>query len=181
MSDTGWIFPGTVIANGWSDANNIKSDDGNLASQYFDGKVEQSGALIGYNYGLSSLIPEGATINGIEFAVKRASASTMSVDSTISIGMTDTGTGTLTLAGDNKASAEKLPQTTPVEKIYGSSSDLWNSGYDREDIVNTLFGIETIFDDLGGVTCYVDYFKIKVYYTGSEPEASHRVFILGMN
>lgn len=187
MADTGWLYPaqGENVYSGsssgsltaWVNPNYVIADDSNYASQVYDKNFQDKTHIAGFNFNLSS-IPAEATISGIEVVINRYhSIADTCTDSVVSLGkVTRTWTSeawvyTFTIAGDNKASASYW-ETSLTDKTYGGSSDLWNTGYTRDDLVDTdypYFGVllKAAFD---AGYAYVDYIKIKVYYTEEESE-----------
>lgn len=188
MADTGWLYPaqgenawGSLPTGmSWTNANYIIADDSNYASIQHNKEYPDKTYLIGFNFDLSSTIPVGATISGIEVVINRyhPTADTCT-DSRVSLGMItrtwvpEVGKWnyTFTVAGDNKASASYW-ETSLADKTYGGSSDLWNTGYTRNDIVGTDYPFLGVILQAAFTTesAYVDYFKIKVYYTEEESE-----------
>lgn len=76
MSDTGWVSPGTVVSDStgggdsWANTGNaVASDDSYADSSGHGGSQGYTEYLKATNFGFS--IPEGSTINGIEFRVEK--------------------------------------------------------------------------------------------------------------
>jgi hypothetical protein len=189
MADTGWLYPAkgeNVYPNSdltsltsWANPNYVIADDSNYASQTYDKDFQGKTHIAGFNFNLSS-IPAEATISGIEVVINRySSTADICTDSVISLvkvtrtWIPESGTWfyTFTIAGDNKASASYW-ETSLTDKTYGGSSDLWNTGYTRDDLVDTdypYFGV-ILKANFSAGSAYIDYIKIKVYYTEEESE-----------
>lgn len=189
MADTGWLYPAQgenvypennfELFNNWAYPNYVIADDSNYASQTYDKMFPNKCHIAGFNFNLSS-IPAEATISGIEVVINRshsiADICTDSVVSLVKVTRTWIPEGglwhyTFTIAGDNKASASYW-ETSLTDKTYGGSSDLWNTGYTRDDLVDTdylYFGV-LLKPDFSTGSAYIDYIKIKVYYTEEESE-----------
>ncbi len=75
MSDTGFIFPGTMVGNrtiagsdvDWTSPDNAKADDTSVASANI-GPGDESSGLAASNFDFTS-IPDSARIDGIEIRV----------------------------------------------------------------------------------------------------------------
>jgi hypothetical protein len=168
MAVTDYKFAGTaanVDRDGmynWTSPNNAKAADTIDASCTFEGKNAYGDWLRLTNFGFtSSDIPDGATINGIEFIVCRhANVSNYINDSAIYL--YDDGA-----VGDNLASATYYPNNTRTEATYGGSTNMCGTSLTQADIVATTFGIQlsAAIGDTSNWTAYVDYIKIRVYYT----------------
>lgn len=191
MADTGWLYPAqgenvysdssTEVLIAWVNPNYVIADDSNYASQSYDKNFPGKTHIAGFNFNLSS-IPAEATISGIEVVINRYSSNAnICTDFVVSLGkvtrtwIPEAETGawyyTFTIAGDNKASASYW-ETSLTDKTYGGSSDLWNTGYTRDDLVDTdypYFGV-LLKVELSVGNAYIDYIKIKVYYTEEESE-----------
>jgi large repetitive protein len=170
MAVTDYKFAGTAADGGgdhpWADSvDNAKADDTSYAS--FMEKSTTSNLMILSNYGFSSSdVPSGSTIDGIEVVIARFQAGTHAgtVDATLYLRNSSGRTG------NNLASASTWPLSgdTPSTATYGGSTNKWGTSLSQSDIVATSFGIELAItqdgdDNLG--RAYVDYIKIRVYYT----------------
>lgn len=164
MSVTGWKYPGTTAnvafsGTDWSNHAYVKADDTNYASVIVDGKTG-SNLLTCTNYGFSSDILSGATINGIEAIIcKYASASGKAGDGRFSI----TKDASI-YVGNDLASVSNWPTGSPSEITYGDATNLWGSTLTQSEIVATTFGVMLYINPVT-FTAYVDYIKIRVYYT----------------
>lgn len=187
MADTGWLYPAQGeniyfdfnVTTSWTNPNYIIADDSSYASQKHNKDSPNKTPIAGFNFNLSS-IPVGATISGIEVVINRYHPTASNcTDSLVSLGMItrtwlpqgEVWNYTFTVAGDNKASASYW-ETSLTDKTYGGSSDLWNTGYTRNDIVGTDYPFLGVILKAAFTAgdAYVDYFKIKVYYTEEESE-----------
>jgi len=187
MADTGWLYPAqgeniffkAEIAMAWTQPNYIIADDSSYASQAHSKDYPKKAHIAGFNFNLSS-IPAEATISGIEVVINRYhSTADNCTDSVVSLGKVtrtwypeaNEWSYSATLSGDNKASASYW-ETSLTDKTYGGSSDLWNADYTRDDLVDTdypYFGV-LLKADFSAGKAYIDYIKIKVYYTEEESE-----------
>lgn len=171
MADTGWLFPGTVTVltdhnYAWSNPDNIKVDDTNVASSVLKKSGSYSHTIIAHNFGAS--ISSGATIDGIEAIINRRD----NVG-----GSTGTGTGTKdiglyyynssTAQGSNMSSLSNWPLALE-NASYGGATNKWGGTPTRTLVVSSDFGIG-IWVGAGGnnVTAYINYIKVKIYYTES--------------
>jgi hypothetical protein len=167
MAVTDYKFAGTAAnvdrdgKGDWSDVDNSKADDSNYATNY-NGKNTYGDWLRLTNFGFTvSDIPSGSTINGIEFIVGRYAAAAAIHDSAIYLRKTSGQTGS------NMASATGWPTGSPAEATYGGSTNMCGTSLTQSDIVSTDFGIDlsTFNDNSSALFAYVDYIKIRVYYT----------------
>jgi hypothetical protein len=173
MAVTEYKYPGTAanVANGgyavWSNVDNIKADDSKSAIICTTGTADKNPTdyLTATNFGFTSTdIPSGATINGIEFVINRQGSET---DSQYDYQLYMLKAGTQ--HGDNLASATKWP-TSLTDATYGGATSLLGGTWAQTDIVGvTTFGFQLaiknhIASDSGEYT-YVEYFKLRVYYT----------------
>lgn len=164
MADTGWVLPQTganvtkpdgVIT--WSNPGNICTTGGATAT----GAKNITHWLRGTNFDFSS-IPVGATINGIECAINRyGNGVNYGSDAGLTLVLAGTAQGT------DHISFDYWP-TTYGEKVYGSSSDMWGTALTLANIQTSTFGVQlaaSLWNAAG--TLYVDYFKLKIYYTAA--------------
>ena len=158
QSVTGGITGGGTVA--WSNINNIKADDGSVASITLSSS-EKSYVLLAssFNFGISPL----ATIDGLVISMERyASLSNSIQDVTIRLTAYN---GTYVLS-DNQSTSANWSTTNGVV-TFGSPSDLW----DRTDgisvnILNNLeFSLTCVNNNYSSATGYVDYVKATVYYS----------------
>jgi hypothetical protein len=166
MAVTDYKFAGTAAAVDrdtkpmWSNPDNAKVDDTNYANCTV--KNDYGDWLRLTNYGFtSSDIPSGATINGIEFVVCHH-ATVADTYSDSAIYLYDDGQ-----VGNNLASATYWPINTPTEATYGGSTNMCGTSLTQADIVASSFGVQlSVLAANGGIgDSYVDYIKIRVYYT----------------
>ena len=164
QSVTGAGTGGGTVA--WSNINNIKADDGSVASITLSSSEKSYALLAGdFNFGISPL----ATIDGLVISMERyASLSNSIRDVTIRLTAYN---GTYVLS-DNKSNSDYW--YTTLDPYYGngvvtfgSPSDLW----DRTDgisvnILNNLeFHLVCENNNYSSATGYVDYVKATVYYS----------------
>ena len=123
--------------------------------------------IVGQGFGFS--IPTGATINGIVVTLEASSydaqgAGNNARDYIIKIVKNNTITGT-----DKSTLASLTPNSTYVNRTYGSSTDLWGETWTAADINNSNFGIaysaELYTSPKSNVTVEVRNLRITVHYT----------------
>lgn len=142
MAQTSWKVCGTgsddagVGTVGWTNTGNVTAIDG-VNSVVSSGVNFQSHYLKGTNFGFTSGdIPVGATINGIEFRVTRASNQSTSTDA--SVKSVKAGT----IGGTDQNSAATWSNTSLRADSLGSSSNLWGQTWAQSDIVGSAtFGV----------------------------------------
>ena len=157
----------------WSDPGNI-SIVGSPYATSTGGASAITHYLEGTDYSFN--IPSGATINGIQVTINRAStragnctdptnliACAGFVDNIVSLIKSGSVTGT------NKAVTTTIWPTSLTTITYGSASELWGTTWTPADINNTNFGVafsaKVTASALSNKTATVDYMYITVYYT----------------
>ena len=163
MAVTGWKYAGTAatVDNGtsvdWSNPDYAKADDTSYASC----AVPKNGAsdlLTLSNFGFSSSdIPSGSTIDGIEFVMSRYAGTDFMTENALYLRKASGRTGS------NMASTTYWAISSPTEKTYGGATEMCGTTLTQSDIVASTFGIELAITQ--NTTYYVDYIKIRVYYT----------------
>lgn len=172
MADTGWVFAGAGASTaraGSSDSwhttpGNITADDGNRTESFGGGgnTFGYSDWLVGDTFGLS--VPGGATIDGIEVEYERRGGGSG----------TQFGSDALRIVkGGSIGSTDKAPAGDWAEAwiadTIGGAADLWGETWTDTDTNAGNFGFAlSAYNDLNSTTfneAWVDYFKIKVYYT----------------
>ncbi len=146
LTNTADTFPGTATPGAyWTNANNIKAEDGNFAEWYQpSGNIEYLSAT---NFGFS--IPAGSTINGVTVKIKgKVSSSTYNFYAN---------------AYDSWESCALT--TTNTEYTLGSSSELWG-GINLALVNSSNFKIR-LEPSQRGITYYIDCVKVAIYYTES--------------
>ncbi len=164
MSVTEYKFAGTA-ANvdrdekvQWSDPDFAKADDTSYAT-CAPHKDTYGDWLRLTNFGFTSGdIPDGATINGIEFVINRY-CNTANSMSDSALYLYDDGA-----VGSNLASATKWP-TTAEDATYGGATNMCGTTLAQTDIVASTFGVQLSVAKSNVGEGYVDYIKIRVYYT----------------
>ncbi|MEM4658703.1 MAG: hypothetical protein QXX77_09825, partial [Candidatus Methanosuratincola sp.] len=187
MADTGWVDPGSganLARSGssepWQNASYVTADDSayaqtptpvtelNAANDYTD-------YLRAYNFGLSSSIPSGATIDGIEARWERRIFRTYNTTWTVDLDNSGSNTGRIYLidetgatAGNHKGISTDWTTSWVVESI-GGATDLWGWSATRTKVVDADFGfalsVRCAATGLGSGYAGVDYMQIRVYYT----------------
>ena len=169
MAVTDYKFPGTAASVDrdekvkWETPDNAKADDTNYATSG-GSKNTYTDWLRLTNFGFSSSdIPDGSTINGIEFEINRY------CDAGESFSVNDSALYLYAngQVGNNLASATKWP-TSVEAATYGGATDMCGTTLSQADIVANTFGVQlSTLNSATSVTAYVDYIKIRVYYTES--------------
>ena len=162
MADTGWVIAGAgdsinTAGAPWNTPNNCTVDDGTDTTCSV--LTTQGDDLKAYTFG--SLVPAGATINGIEvrFQTREISATASTNISYINVGKDDSTLGTA------KTPATALT-TSHVDYDYGGATDLWGLSWTAAEINSSSFQIRmrcsgtNISDQVGCDAAWV-----KVYYT----------------
>ena len=171
MAVTDYKYPGTAanVTNGgyivWGSPDAIKADDTSYSYVKIGTTKNPTDYLTGTNFGFtSSYVPSGATINGIELVICRSCGI---ADATYDYELYLLKDGTP--HGNNLASATKWPTGAPAEATYGGSSNLWGGTWTQADVLDADFGVrlscKSAISANPGELTYVDYFKIRVYYT----------------
>ena len=169
MAVTDYKYAGTAAnvdrgSDAWSNPDYAKADDTNYSTVAYTYKNTSSDWLLLTNFGFtSSDIPSGSTINGIEFIICRA-ANYAGYFNDSAVYLYNSSA-----VGNNLASAGKYPQTTQTEATYGGATNMCGTSLTQSDIVSSNFGVElsTYCGNTGSGIVYVDYIKIRVYYTAS--------------
>lgn len=133
----------------------IASFDANARTNY----------IVGQGFGFS--IPTGATINGIvvtlQFARYDPGGSTSARDYSVKIVKNNT------ITGNDKFTLAEHASSTPTNKTYGSSTDLWGETWTAADINNSNFGlaysVELTSYSKGTMYLQVRNLRITVHYT----------------
>ena len=162
MAVTDWKYPGTASGANWLTPDNIKAADTLYASTNV-GKNTTSDVILGSNFRFSSSdIPSGSTINGIEFVINRYSASAnYLIDLTLYLQLSASN------VGNNLASATTWPSSVTTT-TYGGATDMCGTSLTQANILDNSFGLQlNVYnsDSSNAHMAYIDYFKIRVYYT----------------
>lgn len=166
MSVTSYKFAGTAATVADSDStsdltnpNYAKADDSNFCT-FSGGKADVPYYLRLTNFGFSSSdIPSGATINGVELVVSRYSSNENGVADIKFYLLNGSGQ-----TGNNFYSTTKWP-TSEGQATYGGATDMLGTSLTQSDIVATTFGVDFKLKLYMVATGYVNYIKIRVYYT----------------
>ena len=140
----------------WSNPGRITANDNSYTSV-----TSTSDLLEGTDFGFT--IPAGSIINGIELEIERYASNNSGTrngrDNVVRLVKNGTPIGTNNaIIGTYNTSAAII--------TYGSSTDLWGTTWTAADINNTNFGATFSVTIDPTATVYVDFFRIKVYYTG---------------
>lgn len=170
MAVTDYRFAGTADnlddgKNEWNNPNNAKADDTSYAD-VLGAKNETSDYLLLTNFGFTSThIPDGATIDGFEIVCSRyADVADQYYDSVFRLYYDSA------LIGDNIASATKWPITSPADATYGGATNKCGTTLTQANVLSTGFGIALKIakgSNSNYNAAYVNYIKIRVYYTES--------------
>jgi hypothetical protein len=167
MAVTAYKYAGTAASvdrdkkEPWSNPDYAKADDTSYAICPVT-KNTYGDYLLLTNFSFSSSdIPDGATINGIEFIICRY-AEYADYISDSSLYLYDDGA-----VGNNLASATKWPDSE-AEATYGGATNMCGTSLTQSDIVASTFGVRlsaaNSHTDIA-IDAIVDYIKIRVYYT----------------
>ncbi len=154
-TDTGWKFPTKtgVIYNEWYNPGNAYASDNVYAWRDSSKGFSLYAAMQDY-YNFGFFVPTGAVINGIEIRVEGY--------------CTSSSTNNVRIHFINHGGDEKTIQfgTSESIKTYGSSSDLWNTGWLASDFSNSSFGIYLLaYASDQSAKNYIDSISAKIYYT----------------
>ena len=141
-----------------SNLSNTHADDGLYAT--INSGVGVAHSLI-FKFDLSSL-PTDIDIDGIEIIIDRNATLDLSGYYS-SVSLCKKGLN----LGAEKFGSQWLPVDTWVEETFGSSTDLWNQTWTREELVEDNFGLVWQVDGLTGGIGKINYVKIKIYYTST--------------
>ena len=124
-----------------------------VATSYFD-------SLVVTNFGLS--VPDGATIQGIQFDVRRATMFGEGEDKSIQVVQNGAQVGT-----NHRQTGTAWP-TTLTYVTYGGATDTWGASWTAADVRAAGFGIAITPQYTamaGNDPAYVDSVRVTVYYT----------------
>lgn len=169
MAVTDWKYAGTAAnindggARVWSSPDGAKAAGDSSSAIALFAKSEISQILRVTNFGFSfSDIPSGSTIDGIEVICNRWPAWAGNIyDNILSCFLTSAE------IGSNLASASTW-SGGPADYTYGDATNKWGWTPTQANILDSSFGLDlkvTNNNNAGGVNAYVDYLKIRVYYT----------------
>jgi len=157
------IGVGTVT---WSHPGRITADDGSYATADV-GHGHQTHYLRASDFGFDSVVPSGATIDGIEVTIGRYSSGHKSPFIQDTVVRLVNGSGTI--VGDNKAATTTdWPTGSEAPATYGGVSDDWTASLTAADIRDSDFGVVLSVDNPNKSydrDAYVDYIRMTVYYT----------------
>lgn len=165
MATTAWKLPGTVVAPGWTNPNNIKVKDGNFATKSV-GSGGYSGVIRGENFGFTTDdIPAGSTIDGIEAESVLLNTGT-AVPNAYSLYLQLVGG---TNVGNNKASSWNFPfDASQPTRIAGGATDKWGVNPTAAQAIASTFAVAYEFnngDPKFGTTGNIDSFRLRFHFT----------------
>lgn len=160
MATVGPVAPASATTDGgsgdpWTNVNNVLTDNGSNASVSLANGVtcEWLRVLFGTNL---SAIPDGATINGIEFEVQ-ASPST---------GTLSNMDFQLTKDGTTRVGSDLAPFNPDANHTLGGATELWGTTWTAAEIKASGFGCHTrCTGGPGGGSYAIDVILCTVYYT----------------
>lgn len=171
MPSVGPRSPGTGSNNtsigsvAWSSTGNITSSD-DLSAVTSASSIQTSNYLQATNFGFSSVLPAGSTIDGILVEVeRRRDIGGFVYDNSIRL-RKSTG-----YVGSNKANTSTDWPTTDTYASYGGSSDLWGTTWTYDEVTHTDFGVGVSVSLQGDSetpsTARVDHVRMTITYTPS--------------
>lgn len=148
-------FSWTVIENGLT-ANDVYAQV-SCTAQNKAGAVNCN-SLLWTNFNFSSDLPEEAIIDGVEAETKIYESAAESLgDRTVYLRLNSA------VISSNMSSATLWPSASGVIRTYGDSVSLWGAPLTRTTLIDSTFGLS--LQVAGNATGYVDYFKIRIYYS----------------
>lgn len=141
----------------WTNPTNIFTSDDNRAENNNPDPFPQH-ILRGNNFSLS--IPAGATINGVVVDIEGNSGEPNPARRNYEVAL---GVSGFTPNGNWKSG--QLDQDTDGTQTFGSSSDMWGSSLDRDDIVSTDFSVLIRDADADFGTHKIDHAQVTAYFT----------------
>jgi gliding motility-associated-like protein len=153
----------------WSNPTGANSIGSGVASASSSSSNTSTKYLMATDFKFS--IPTNAKIKGIEVVIgryaNRNSSNNNVLDNVVRLIKANS------IVGENKKSAEVWPTSSTAVLNYGGGSDLWNTTWTRDEIIDPSFGIAlsaSIRSNNNTVTASVDYIQITVSYTIGEIE-----------
>lgn len=154
MADTGWKFPTATGAkhNDWTNPTNAYADDGNYTTA-LSTAAQKFQSYETFDFA----IPVGSTIDGI------AVESQAKIDAG--------GNNYFVYIWNNTASswvwvgAPYSISSTETVYEHGGATAKFSASWVQGDFTDANFSIRIATDTIAGNTFYVDYIKVKVYYT----------------
>lgn len=179
MPDTGWVSPGSV-ADTSSNASarlvdSVNMFDGNTATEGFFNADSDKGGWGGIpiaeftNFGFDSLIPNGASIDGVEVRtqVSDVGGGTFIGHPRITIIPTALGSLQSTINSVAPYTAQQqynLPSSNNIH-IIGGSSSLWNATISYSDVTSITFGLEVVGWLFDGYVS-LSHIEMRIHHTG---------------
>ena len=175
MPDTGFRAPLVgenvgVSGVSWSSPEQIKTDDAAYADVGLN-SFESSKNLVARSWNsLSSLIPAGSTIDGMECSIVDHSISVGAGGSWQSLTIQDE----LGIAGivDNDSQLTALT-TTPTTSNAGGATELWGDTPTRANVIDVDYGYRVVVQtNVSTCNIQIDQILNKVYYTSESVTAT---------
>jgi hypothetical protein len=169
-TDTGFVLAGTGAsvgagADAWSTPNNITSDTDSLASATVSVSAEDDTKFLQAT-SFEFVLPSSCTVTGVEVVTKLDNnGAGLLYWGTAQLLIGGSGDGTNKATGTNPAFPESFTEVT-----WGGAGDMWGlttATLNDTNINASGFGfqLKAFEDDNRSCTAYVDWIKIKVYYT----------------
>ena len=165
MAVTAWRLPGTVVAPGWTNPNNIKLVDSNFASKAV-GPGGYSGVIRGEAFGFTTDdIPAGSTIDGIEAETRLLSSGT-AYPTAYALYVQKVGG---TNIGNNKASSWNFAFDASVPtRIAGGATDKWGVNPTASEAIASTFAVAYEFQNVDAkfsATGNMDSIRLRFHFT----------------
>jgi len=166
MAVTDWKFCRRATG-GWTNTNNILTENGALASFEVPGYLYGSPytpILVGDDFGFADAdIPAGSTILGIECRIKAQHQAGTALAVHLAYLRKVVGSN----VGDNKATSLTLSATL-AKSTAGGSGDLWGTTWSVAEVKDAGFGFayqaRNDYDEYASF-CYVDCIEARVHFT----------------
>lgn len=167
----------SIGSNAWSNTSNAASSDNSRATASV-GAGSPSNYLKAVNANGASVVPAGATIDGIVVEVERSNANLANVlDNAVRIVKGGT------IGSTDKSSLSAWPiSSADAYATYGGASDLWGETWSDTDINSATFGFAISAKRGAGKgpaqTAQIDHIRVTVYYTAAGSSNTSSFFLL---
>lgn len=152
---TDWTVPTAASGTNWTNPTNVFTSNDSRAV-YAD--VSQDDLKI---TGFSLLVPDDATILGVEVSVEGNGTDATAANRSIEIGMTKDGS---TLAGSRLAS-QNLNQTTDTTLTFGNASNLFSTTLTADEVQASTWGVLLRAGNTNAGARNIDQVRLRVTYT----------------
>ena len=148
-------FTSNVIGTiAWTNPTNVEVQDGQYATAYNPSTPADTQYLKATAFGFA--IPSGATIDGIQLGVLRASDGPVTDNA---VRLVKAGT----VQSTDRSASDPWPASGWI--TYGGPTDLWGGTWAYSDINNSGFGAALSAVPVFETTAKVDFMQLTVYYT----------------